>query len=138
VETIRQRSARLGTSLAYGRLVALRPGEVVLAFPRNAGFHRATVAGSGQAALERELSELWGAATRIVLDDSNPGAAGASPSLVEREESLRVAREKTLETKIRQHPAVEASIRILGGEIERVEVLDGRRTADPDASGDKG
>jgi hypothetical protein len=116
----------------------MRAGEVILSFPRNAAFHRATVAGSGQAALERELSELWGANTRIVIDDSNSGAAGASPSLVERDESLRVAREKTLETKVRQHPAVQGAMRILGGEIERIEVLDGRRTADPDGSGDKG
>jgi len=138
VEAIRQRSPRLGTSLAYGRLVALRQGEVVLSFPGNAAFHRATVAGSGQAALEREVSQLLGAPTRILLDDTKNAAAGASPSLVEHEESQRAARERTVENQVRQHPAVQASIRILGGEIERIEVLEARRSPEPDAPADIG
>lgn len=137
VEAIRQRSPRLGTSLAYGRLVALRHGEVVLSFPRSAAFHRATVAGSGQPALEREVSQLLGAPTRIVLDDTK-NAAGASPSLVEHEESQRAARERTVENQVRQHPAVQASIRILGGEIERIDILEDRRSPDPETPADGG
>ena len=119
-------------------VVALRNGEVVLSFPGSAAFHRATVAGSGQAALEREVSQLLGAPTRIVLDDTKNGSAGASPSLVEHEESQRAARERTVESKVRQHPAIQASIRILGGEIESIDVLEARRSPDPDAPADSG
>src|SRR5208282_4311966 len=76
VESVRAASARHAASLAQGRLVALRPGEVVLAYRPEASFHRTTVTGqSGRAAVERLLAVHFGRPTRIVLDDAKAATA---------------------------------------------------------------
>ena len=116
---------RLGTSLAFGRLVALKSAEVVLAFPKDAAFHRGTVTGTGKNALEGALGELFGRRMQVSVDDNALPPATASPA--EREAQRREERRKSLEEKIRQHPSVQASLRILGGQIEQVQVMEAER-----------
>ncbi|MBI3182537.1 MAG: hypothetical protein HYZ28_10395 [Myxococcales bacterium] len=116
---MREASPRHAKSLAFGRLIALRPGEVALSFPKDAAFHRATVTASGRALLEKTLSEHFGQPTRIVEEEGE-----AEPSLAEEEARDRKARERQAEAEVRAHPAVRSALRILGGEIEYVQVLE--------------
>ncbi len=133
VESVRDGSPRHAKSLSFGRLVGLRPGEVVLAFPKDAAFHRATVTGSGRAAVEQSLGAYFGRPTRIVDEPSDAACAAAPPSFAELDSRARADREKGVEAKVRAHPAVRAALRVLGGEIEHVQVLErDRPAAEPD------
>ncbi len=130
VEAVRASSARHAASLAQGRLVALRPGEVVLAYRPESSFHRTTVTGqSGRAAVERLLGEHFGRPTRIVLDDA--AAATAPKSLAEQDAEARAAHEVSTDQTVRGHPAIRAALRILGGELEHIQVLEHERTGAP-------
>jgi hypothetical protein len=130
VEAVRAASARHAASLAQGRLVALRKGEVVLAYRPEASFHRTTVTGqSGRAAVEKLLSEHFGQPTRIVLDDA--AAATAPKSLAEQDAEAKAAHEVSTDQTVRGHPAIRAALRILGGELEHIQVLERQRTGAP-------
>ena len=130
VETVRTASARHAASLAQGRLVALRPGEVVLAYRPESSFHRTTVTGqSGRAAVEKLLSQHFGRPTRIVLDDA--AAATATKSLAEVDAEAKAAHEVSTDQSVRGHPAIRAALRILGGELEHIQVLERQRTGAP-------
>ncbi len=130
VEAVRAASARHAASLAQGRLVALRPGEVVLAYRPESSFHRTTVTGqSGRAAVEKLLGQHFGRPTRIVLDDA--AAATAPKSLAEQDAEARAAHEVSTDQSVRGHPAIRAALRILGGELEHIQVLERQRTGAP-------
>ncbi len=130
VEAVRSASARHAASLAQGRLVALRPGEVVLAYRPESSFHRTTVTGqSGRAAVEKLLGQHFGRPTRIVLDDA--AAATAPKSLAEQDAEARAAHEVSTDQSVRGHPAIRAALRILGGELEHIQVLERQRTGAP-------
>lgn len=124
VDCVKAASARHGASLANGRLLFIRTGEVGLYFLPAAGFHRTTVtAQSGRAAVEKALAIYFGAPTRLLVDDTPAGAA-APPSLAELDAHQRAAREKSTDSDVRNHPAVRAALRLLGGELEHVQVLE--------------
>jgi hypothetical protein len=131
VEAIRDANPRLGASLAYGRLVALRSGEVALAFPKDAAFHRGTVTGTGKAAIEKVLAGFFGRETRLSLEERSEQIATAAPSPVERDALDRAERAQRVEEAVRKHPAVQASLRILGGQIEHIEVLEPNAKGQP-------
>jgi hypothetical protein len=114
----------MGASLAFGRLVALRSGEVALAFPKEAAFHRGTVTGTGKPAIEKVLAGYFGRETRLSLDERSDQLAMAAPSPAERDALDRVERTQRIEEAVRNHPAVRASLRILGGQIEHIEILE--------------
>jgi hypothetical protein len=123
-EYLRQKLPRPGMSLSFGRLVSIEPGQVRLAFPSDAAFHRSTVAGSGKEALEKELSEYFACPTRILAENHSPVIATIAPSPVEEQARTRAEREGKIEEKVRSHPVVLASLRILGGNLEHIEVLE--------------
>jgi len=130
VEAVRAASARHAASLAQGRLVALRAGEVVLAYRPEASFHRTTVTGqSGRAAVEKLLSEHFCRPTRIILDDA--ASATAPKSIAEEDAEARAAHEVSTDQTVRGHPAIRAALRILGGELEHIQVLERQRTGAP-------
>jgi len=130
VEAVRAASPRHAASLAQGRLVALRPGEVVLAYRSDSSFHKTAVTGqSGRAVVERVLTEHLGRPTRLLIDDA--AAAGAAKSLAEQDAEARAAREQSTDQTVRGHPAIRAALRILGGELEHIQVLERERTGAP-------
>lgn len=118
---------RLGTSLAYGRLVSFKEGEIALAFPMDAAFHRATVSGSGRTQIEAVLAVRLGGPTRLRIADPLATAEAPSPSPAEHDALKKASREKEIEARVRAHPAVAGVLRALGGQIENIQVLD----ADP-------
>jgi hypothetical protein len=136
VERVRRASTRHGASLAFGRLLWIRPGEVALAYPRSADFHKATIAAqSGRQLIEKLLAEHFGAPTRLVIEEAPELAAAAAPSLAEEDAKTRDAHEKSTDAMVRSHPSVRAALRLLGGEVEHIQVLDRPRA---DASGPEG
>jgi len=111
-------------SLAHGRPRSLDAGEVSVAFPKTAAFHEATVTGAGRAKVEAALGTHFGRPMRLRVDNAVDGLA---PSLAEREAQQKDSREKGAEMALRNHPAVKATLRILGGELEHIQVLEPER-----------
>jgi hypothetical protein len=135
VDTVRAGSARHGASLAFGRLLWIRPGEVGVAYPAAMGFHRTTVtASAGRTIVERALSEHFGRPTRLVVEQAVDGV-GAALSVAEEDQQNRSAHERSTEGKVRGHPAVRAALKILGGEIEHIQVLEPARPPPPAPDG---
>jgi hypothetical protein len=131
LDTVAAESPRHSASLKNGRLLSLREGEVAIAFRPDAGFHRTTVTGqSGRAVVERLLSVHFGRPTRLVVDET-PGAAGGGKTLAELDAEARAEHERATGQSVRNHPAILATLRILGGELEHIQVLEHERTGAP-------
>jgi hypothetical protein len=122
VEAVTAASARHGKSLAFGRLVKLAEGEVELYFPPQAAFHRATATGAARALIEKALSDFFQAPMKIRVSDKAPELL--PPSLGELEAQGKANRERSIEDKVRSHPAVRSVLRALGGDLEHVLVLE--------------
>lgn len=133
VDIVRTESPRHGKSLAFGRVLRAAAGEVVVAFTPEADFHRATVSGAGRNLIEEILTRSFGTPTRLVIDAH--GAANAPPSLAEEEAKEREAHEKSVEARVRRHPSLERAMRLLGGEIEHIQIVERDRTVLPAGDG---
>lgn len=133
VDAVRTASPRFGKSLSFGRLVSSEPGLLKIAFPPEAGFHRATIFGTAKAEIEKQISLAIGAATRLQEDSSNAALAAAPKSIAEQELTDRTARERSIDARVRVHPAVQAVMKHLGGQIEHVQVLDALPAAGTEA-----
>jgi hypothetical protein len=130
VKSVKAAAPRHGKSLAHAQLVAIRPGEVVVSFTNDAAFHRLTVTGAaGKSTVEKALQEHFARPTRLVEEGSRASSLG--PSLAEEEARDRAVREKDIGERVRLHPAVRSALRILGGELEHVQVLEAEATALP-------
>ncbi len=125
VGSVRATSPRLGTSLAFGRLVNFAPPELVLAFSRQNAFHRGVVAGGGRAQVEQLLAAHFGAPVRLRIEESTTTQASLSPA--EREAEQKELRRRDVEAKVRSHTSVQAARRLLGGEIEQIHLLENER-----------
>lgn len=136
VEVVRRVAPRQGASLAFARLLWIRPGEVAVGFIPTHGFHKATVvAASSKAAIEKCFLEHFGRPTVLKIENLPAPAAGdaavaaapgvvSGPSIAEQEQEVRRRREQETEAIVRNHPAVRATLKLLGGEIEHVQVLE--------------
>ncbi len=130
IDAVRAKSPRHARSLAFGRLIRIGAGEVVLAFSRDADFHRTTVAGNGRALIEEVLAQQLGAPGRLVIDQN---AADSAPlSIAEEEARDRAAHERNVESRVRHHDVTQSVLRILGGELEHIQVLERERPSVPD------
>jgi hypothetical protein len=127
VEAVREASGRHAKSLAFGRLVALKDGEVTVAYPPSQGFHKVTVTGNGRALIEKALTEHFGRPTRLVVQEATEGEGSAAQgltSLAEQDAQERTEHERSTEGRVRSHPAVRATLKLLGGEIEHIQVYE--------------
>jgi hypothetical protein len=129
VESVKAASPRHGTALANGRLLWLRAGEVGVGYIATAAFHRTQVSGgTGKALVEKVLSEHFGRLTRLLVEEAT-GEAASTLSIAEQEAQARDAHQQSTEGKVRSHPAIRAVLKILGGEIEHIQVLEPERPA---------
>jgi hypothetical protein len=140
VDVIRLANPRLGKSLSFGRLVSLGLGDARLAFPPDAGFHRATVFGHSRAELESVLTQHFGEKIRLVEEKSDAAFQAAPKSVAEQEASAKATRERDIEQRVRENPAVLSVLRVLGGTLEHVQVLEPapRDEPAPSSSDDEG
>ncbi len=131
LDTVAAESPRHSASLKQARLLYLREGEVGVAFRPDAGFHRTTVTGqSGRPVVDRLLSLHFGRPTRLVVDES-AGAAAGGKTIAELDAEARAEHERATGQSVRNHPAILATLRILGGELEHIQVLERERTGAP-------
>ncbi|HTS81477.1 MAG TPA: DNA polymerase III subunit gamma/tau, partial [Myxococcaceae bacterium] len=131
LDTVAAESPRHSASLKNARLLYLREGEVGIAFRADAGFHRTTVTGqSGRPVVERLLSTHFGRPIRLILDES-PGAGAGGKTLADIDAEARAEHERATGESVRNHPAILATLRILGGELEHIQVLERERTGAP-------
>jgi len=136
VNSVRASSPRLGTSLGFGRLVSFSDPELALAFTKQSSFHRAIVAGSGRTQIEQLLSAHLGRPVKLRIEEgSSNTSAPLSPA--EREAEEKDARSREIHARVRSHAAVQASLRLLGGEIEQIQLLDVERPTPPQDSSDE-
>ena len=131
VDTVRAASGRHAQSLANGRLLWIREGEVAVAYPpgpNGPNFHKTTVAGgSGRVIIEKALAEHFGRPTKILVQDAVEGDTGPEAGLVsiaQQDAQERAAYEKSTEGRVRSHPAIRATLKFLGGEIEHIQVYE--------------
>jgi hypothetical protein len=128
VDTVRESSGRHAKSLACGRLLWIREGEVAIAYTPKDGFHKTTVSGSGRTLVEKTLSEHFGRPTKLVVQDCAEGdatdAGAGLISIAQEDAQERAAYEKSTEGRVRNHPAIRATLKFLGGEIEHIQVYD--------------
>lgn len=130
---MRSASPRVGTSLAFGRLLSFSAPELTLAFSRQHSFHRGVVAGSGRAQVEQLLAAQLGVPIRLRIEDvSSSTQAPLSPA--EREAQQQGARRREVEAKVRSHTSVQGVRRLLGGEIEQIHVVEPSQSDLPDTS----
>ncbi|GMU08796.1 hypothetical protein ASNO1_50490 [Corallococcus caeni] len=132
VETVKAASVRHGTALANGRLQSMKAGEIVLGYPPSAAFHKAAVtAPAGKAAVDAALASHFGRAVKLTImdvpqtQDVLPGGMGLS--LSEQDTQTRNTHEKSTEGKVRSHAAVRSILKMLGGEIEHIQVYEPER-----------
>lgn len=133
VEAVKLKSARQGASLAFGRLALLTEQLAVLVFPLAAGFHRVTVVGTAKSSIERLLTEHFGRPFRLRIEEKTDGILLSPFSPAERDATHKAAHEKTTEDAVRNHESVISTLRILGGEIEDIRMLQPTPLEDDDA-----
>jgi hypothetical protein len=133
VEKVKEASARHGKSLAFGRLLWIRPGEIAVGFSKTDDFHRFTItSGSSKALVEKALSEHFGQRTTLLVQDAPNLPQGSLPaSLAEQDAQDRATHTRTTDAKVRTHPATRAVLRVLGGELEHIQVFEKERPAAP-------
>ncbi|MFE8601096.1 DNA polymerase III subunit gamma/tau [Archangium violaceum] len=130
VDSVRDASGRHAKSLACGRLLWIREGEVAIAYTPKDGFHKTTVAGgAGRTIVEKALSEHFGRPTKLLVQDISENEAQQSTgssliSIAQEDAQERAAYEKSTEGRVRGHPAIRATLKFLGGEIEHIQVYD--------------
>jgi hypothetical protein len=127
VDTVRASSGRHAQSLANGRLLWIREGEVAVAYVPKDGFHKLMVSGNGRPAIEKAFAEHFGRPTKLVVQDAAPDDTSPTAgliSLAQQDAQERSAYEKSTEGRVRSHPAIRATLKFLGGEIEHIQVYD--------------
>lgn len=146
VDQVRQVSPRHGKSLSYGRFLGFTPtGEARIAFPQEATFHRASVLGTNRPIIEEALSTALRRPVKL-LEEVNAALRDAAPrSIAEVEATDRASRERGIDQKVREHPAIRSVLKHLGGSIEHIAYLEAPKAAptaapagdepEPDAGG---
>ena len=130
VESVKATSVRHGTALANGRLQSMKAGEIVLGFPPSAAFHKAAVtAAAGKATVDAALAAHFGRPVKLTIQDVAQAqeAHGLGLSISEQDSHSRATHEKTTEGKVRSHASVRAILKMLGGEIEHIQVYEPER-----------
>jgi DNA polymerase III subunit gamma/tau len=125
IETVRAKRARVAISLSHGRLLDLGPSAALIGFTPDDSFHRAQVQKS-KAEIEGLLAAYFGRPVALKIEQSAPTVTIRSPA--EEAEATARAREQESLRLAREHPAVSAAVRLLGGNVEEI------RLTDPDTS----
>jgi hypothetical protein len=128
VDSVKGASVRHGAALAHGRLLWLRTGEIGLGYRPQEGFHRLQLtSATGKAIVDKALAEHFGRPMKLVFEETAGDVA--TQSIAEEEASSRAAHEKSTEGKVRSHPAIRSVLKLLGGEVEHIQIYEPERPA---------
>ncbi len=119
-----QRKEMLASGLAHGRLLGIEGGKVRLGFaPAHGMFRRQTERSLKEA--EAAIAKVLGRPAGLVVETLDAAhVAEAAPSIAEEETERTREREETVKKETREHPNVLAAMRLLGGTIEYIRVLE--------------
>lgn len=114
----------LASGLAHGRVLSIVEGKVRLGFtPADGMFRRQTERSLKEA--EAAIAKVLGRPAGLVLETLDAATvAEVAPSIAEEETERTRAREQTANRETREHPNVLAAMRVLGGTIEFIKVLE--------------
>lgn len=125
VEAVRSKSPRHGKSLSSARFLGFTADKHLrIAFPPNAAFHRSAVFGTGRSMIEEELSAALGRPTKLVEETDTRAIAKAPQSLAEEEAQAQAERSSSIEGRVRAHPALKNVLKVLGGQVEHIQILE--------------
>lgn len=125
VDAVRSKSPRHGKSLSSARFLGFTDDRNLrIAFPPAASFHRSTVFGTGRTMIEEALTSALGRPTRLVEETDTRAIARAPQSLAEDEAQAQAARSNSIEGRVRAHPALKNVLKVLGGSVEHIQILD--------------
>lgn len=128
VDSVKSASVRHGAALSHGRLLWLRTGEIGLGYRPQEGFHRLQLTSStGKGIVDKALAEHFGRPMKLVFEETAGDVA--TQSIAEEEAHSRAAHEKSTEGKVRSHPAIRSVLKLLGGEVEHIQIYEPERPA---------
>lgn len=126
VDSVKGASVRHGAALSHGRLLWLRTGEIGLGYRAQEGFHKLQLTNAtGKALVDKALAEHFGRPMKLVFEEVTGDAP--TQSIAEEEASSRAAHEKSTEGKVRSHPAIRSVLKLLGGEVEHIQIYEPER-----------
>jgi hypothetical protein len=117
-----QKKEMLASALAHGRVLSIVKGAVRLGFGPSDGMFRRQVE-RAQKEAEAAIAHVLGAPAGLVLETVTAAEAPA-PSLAEEETERTRVREEKAVRESREHPAVLAAMKLLGGVVEHIRVLE--------------
>jgi hypothetical protein len=124
--TVKGINPRLADSLSHARPLWMRPGEVAVAFVgAQAGFHRMqSERPASKGEIDRALVAHFARPTSLKVEKDVPADEVAPPSPAEELAAHRSSREQRLTRAAKEHPAVLAALKVLGGTLQEVRVRD--------------
>ncbi|MGC4123053.1 MAG: hypothetical protein QM765_52485 [Myxococcales bacterium] len=119
-----QKKEMLASGLAHGRILGIDGGRVRLGFvPADGMFRRQTERSQKEA--EAAISKVLGRPAGLVIETIDAAQfTEAAPSIAEEETERTRTREVHATKETREHPNVLAAMRLLGGTIEFIKVLE--------------
>jgi len=82
---------------------------------------------AGNSSVDKALAEHFGRAVKLTIQDVSADDTRMGLSIAEQDAQSRAAHEKSTEGKVRNHPSVRAVLKLLGGEIEHIQVYEPER-----------
>jgi hypothetical protein len=124
VEALRTASPRHGKSLSYAHFLGLTPEGVRVAFGPDAAFHRAQVLGASRGFVETELTRAMKRPVKLLEETNVQALENAPKTIAQVEANDRSARERSIEDKVKSHPALRSILKHLGGSVEHITYLE--------------
>lgn len=116
-----QRKELLADALAHGRVLQLSPGTARIGYTAMEGLFRSTAQRGLKDALV-VLEKILGVPTGLTIETVTADESG--PSMAQADGERARAREERILRESREHPAVLAAMKIFGGTVEHVRVLE--------------
>ena len=118
-----QKKDMLASGMAHARVLGISGGRVRLGFTARDGmFHRQIERSQKDA--EAAVSKVLGRPAGLVIETVDAASVEASPSIAEEDTERTRVREESATRETREHPSVLAAMRLLGGTIEFIKILE--------------
>lgn len=115
----------LGAMLEHGSPLQFAPDRIEVGFPEGSYYLTSMLDGDTRAAVAELASRYMHQPTAVTITPIKPLASGStSPlSLAEQKQQESSQRRETIEREVAEHPVVQESLRVLGGEIIEIKEL---------------
>lgn len=109
----------LGAMLEHGSPLLFAPDRIEIGFPEDSYYLTSMLEGDTRAAVAELASRYMHQPTTVTITAIKPLDAGTTPppSLAEQKQQESTQRQESIEREVAEHPIVQESLRVLGGEI---------------------